>query len=479
MSDIRSNTVDGVKWSAIEKFSVQGIMFLVSLVLARLLTPSDFGLVGMLSIFIAISQTFIDSGFSSALIRKADRTEIDNSTAFYFNIIVGLISYLALYVVAPYIADFYNTPVLKDITRVLGITLFLNSLTVVQVALLTINVDFKTQAKVNFTSAILSGIIGILMAYNGWGVWALVYQQVIRSALCVLFLWIATKWKPLFVFSWVSFKNLFSFGSKILMSGLLHTVYLNVANLVIGKFYTSKDLGFYERGQQFGRVPIDSMVMIFQRVTYPIMSSIQEDEQRLIYVYRKYIKMTSIIIFFVIFLLIALAKPIILVLLTEKWSEAIIFLQLYCFANMFNHITRINLNLLQVKGRSDLFLRLEVIKKSISLLFLILSIPYGVIAICLSQVAYVPFALYLNTYYTNKLFGISLMSQVRDFAKYMIAALAACLPVYLCVLFNLSNLICLLIGPLIAIVLYIFVLLRRDPIYCELCEIAQGYYRKR
>ena len=275
MSDIRSNTVDGVKWSAIEKFSVQGIMFLVSLVLARLLTPSDFGLVGMLSIFIAISQTFIDSGFSSALIRKADRTEIDNSTAFYFNIIVGLISYLALYVVAPYIADFYNTPVLKDITRVLGITLFLNSLTVVQVALLTINVDFKTQAKVNFTSAILSGIIGILMAYNGWGVWALVYQQVIRSALCVLFLWIATKWKPLFVFSWVSFKNLFSFGSKILMSGLLHTVYLNVANLVIGKFYTSKDLGFYERGQQFGRVPIDSMVMIFQRVTYPIMSSIQ------------------------------------------------------------------------------------------------------------------------------------------------------------------------------------------------------------
>lgn len=476
MGNLRQNTIKGVKWSAVERFSVQGIMFLVGLVMARLLTPSDFGVVGMLSIFLAVSQTFIDSGFSYALIRKIDRTEIDCSTAFYFNVVIGLACYAILYISAPYIASFYNTPILTDVTRVLALTIFLNSLTVVQIALLTIKIDFRTQAKVNLCGAFISGVLGIYLAFQGWGIWSLVYQHVCRSTINVLLFWIQTKWRPLWKYSWSSFRDLFSFGSKLLLSGLLHTVYLNATNLVIGKFYTSKDLGYYERGQQFGKIPLETTSNIFQRVTFPILSTIQDDNERLIAAYRNYIKFSSLILFFCIFLLVAMAKPLIIILLTEKWYDSILYLQLYCLANMLNHVTRINLNLLQVKGRSDLYLKLEIIKKSISLTMLVLSAPFGIIAICCSQIAYSWIAVYLNTYYTDKLFGFSLIMQIRDFFKYLLSSFIACLPVYLCVLMSVNNYVCLLAGPIVALCLYSFII-RKDSVFIEIRDIVFGYLK--
>lgn len=478
MGKIKENTIQGVKWSAVERFSVQGIVFLVGLVMARLLTPSDFGVVGMLSVFLAVSQTFIDSGFSNALIRKIDRTELDCSTAFYFNVVIGAICYAILFGGAPFIASFYNMPILKDVTRVLAITLFLNSLTVVQVALLTIKVDFRTQAKVNLCSSLVSGGIGIFLAYTGWGVWALVYQQICRSIINVILFWAAAKWHPMLKYSWASFNNLFSYGSKLLLSGLLHTLYLNVTNLVIGKFYSSKDLGFYDRGQQLGKIPMESTVSIFQRVTFPILATIQKDNEHLISAYRKYIKVSSILIFFCIFLLAALAKPIIILLLTDKWSESIIYLQLYCMAHMLNHITRINLNLLQVKGRSDLYLRLEIIKKTISLTILLIAAPFGIIAICCSQIVYSWIAVYLNTYYTDKLFGLSLWMQIKDFSKYIFAAFLASLPAYFMVLFGLNNLLCLIFGFVMALLLYSLVLLRNDSEFIEIRNLFFDYIRR-
>ena len=479
MSSLKEDTIKGVKWSAIERFSVQGISFLVGLVLARMLTPSDFGVIGMLSIFMSVSQTFIDSGFSNALIRKLDRTQVDCSTAFYFNIVVGIVCFLILYIGAPLIASFYNMPVLVDVTRVLAITLFINSLTVVQVALLTIKIDFETQAKINLIGAITSGIVGISMAYCGYGVWSLVYQQVFRAALSALLFWIMAKWRPMWVFSWASFKDLFSFGSKLLLSGLLHTFYLNFTNLVIGKFYSSNDLGYYERGRQFGIIPTEMSVSIIQRVVFPILSTIQNDDERLISVYRKYIKIISIPIFFMMMLLVVLAKPVIVLLLTDRWYESIIYLQLFCFSQMFNHVTRINLNLLEVKGRSDLYLRLEVVKKTISFCMLLLAAPFGVIAICVSQVLYSQIAIYLNTYYTKKLFGLSYWMQVKDFSKYFITSLLACIPVYILVLLNLNNWVCILIGPIIASLIYFMFLLRNDENYIELKEMAFKAINKR
>ena len=280
MGELKEKTVNGIKWSAIEKFSIQGILFIVGLVMARLLTPEDFGIMGMLTIFLSISQTFVDGGFSNALIRKIDRTEVDCSTVFFFNIVVGLLSFSVLYLCSPLIADFYNTPQLVDVTRVLALTLFLNSLIVVQVALFTIRIDFKTQAKINLIGVALSGGVGIYMAYTGYGVWSLVYQTVLRSAVNVFMYWFFAKWKPLCVFSISSFRALFSYGSKILASGLLHTFYQNMANMVIGKFYTVKDLGYYERGQQLGKLPEEATVSVFQRVAFPLLATLQNDEKR-------------------------------------------------------------------------------------------------------------------------------------------------------------------------------------------------------
>lgn len=473
MSEIRKLAIKGVYWSVIERFSVQGVMFLTGIVMARLLTPSDFGVIGMLSIFISISQTFIDSGFSNALIRKNDRKDIDFSTAFYFNVVIGAVCYFVLYLLAPFIADFYNMSILKDVTRVLAVTLFFNSFTIVQVALLTIKIDFRTQAKINLTGAVISGALGITLAYTGWGVWALVYQTICRSALIVILYWILVRWTPGLQFSWISFNNLFSFGSKLLLSGLLHTFYLNITNLVIGKFYSSKDLGYFERGNQFGKIPIETSIAILQRVTFPILATIQDDEKKLIQSYRKYIKLSSVPIFFLLFLLIALAKPIVIILLTDRWAESIIYLQLYCLAQVYTHITRINLNLLQVKGRSDLFLKLEIIKKSISLTLLAISVPFGIIAICISQIIYAQIALYINTYYTGKLFGLSCFVQISDFAKYFVAAILSCLPVFMMTLFDFNLYICIVAGPLLSLFIYC-IILYNDEVFSELRLIVMN-----
>lgn len=471
MGDIRNQTIYGLKWSALERISVQGIQFLIGVILARLLPPSDFGVIAMLTIFLAISQTIIDGGFSNALIRKVDRSEADYSTVFIFNIIIGVLLCLIVVWAAPYIAAFYEMPQLSSVMKVLALTLLFNSFSVVFYAILTINIDFRSIAIANFVSAIISGVIGIVMAYQGWGVWSLVFQSVSRSVINALLVAVLAKWRPKFFFSRVSFVEMFSYGSKILISSLINTVYANLTPMIIGKFYTSKDLGYYDRGRQFGVLPINYIVQTYERVTFPIMSQLQNDDTRLIDAYRKYIKSASLIMFIVVMLIIALAKPIILLILSAKWVEAIIYLQLFCVAEMFNHVTRLNLVLLQVKGRSDLFLRLEVIKKAISLSMLLCAAPFGIIPICISQILYSQIAMYINTYYTRKLFGLSYIMQVKDFSKYLIFAFVACVPAYLMVVFDVPSLISIIVGSVVALALYTKVLLWNDSIFKEMRSV--------
>lgn len=471
MGEIKQQTLSGIKWSALGRFSTQGIGFVIGLILARLLSPADYGTVGMVGIFLAIAQSFIDSGFSSALIRKNDRTEIDYSTAFYFNIAVGIVSYGVLFFLAPFIADFFETPILKDVVRVVSINLFLNSLTIVQTAKLTVALDFKSQAKVSLVTTIISGAMGIAFAYNGYGVWALVYQGLVSSLLRMILLWIVTKWKPSLVFSRESFNKLFSFGGKILTAGLLHTIYTHFITLVIGKFYTPKDLGFYSRGESMASLPSMNITGILQSVTYPILSKLQDDDERLIAVYRKYIAMSSMIIFFGMSLLVALAKPVILFLLTEKWAEAIIYLQVFCFALMFDHLCQLNLNILYVKGRSDLVLRLEIIKKTISISMIICAIPFGVLAICIARALYSQIAVYINTYYTGKLFGLGYVAQVKDFGGYFIGSLVVVAPVYLLTFSPLPHIVVLIVGTLIATGLF-WLFFKKDKYFKEVLEIV-------
>lgn len=477
MGELKDKAISGVKWNAIGRFSTQGVNFVIGLVLARLLSPSDYGIVGMVGIFFAIAQTFIDSGFGSALIRKNDCNDADYSTAFYFNIVVAIVCCICLSLLSPYIANFFNTPILKDIVRVMSLNMFIGSFAIIHNTKLTHSIDFKSQAKVGLVTAIISGSIGILMAYKGLGVWSLVYQNLIATIVRVILLFIYTSWIPQWRFSKESFKYLFGFGSKILMSSLLHTIYSNMTTLIIGKAYTAKDLGFYTRGQTLASFPSTNISGVLQSVTYPVLSKIQDDDKYLIESYRKLISMTSMVIFFGMFLLAALAKPLIQTLLTDKWLDAVIYLQIFCFGYMFDHINSMNLNILYVKGFSNLVLRLEIIKKAISISMIVAAIPLGPLAICFATVLYTHLAVIINTYYTGKLFKLGYIKQVKDFSKYLVCSMIATFPAFLITYSHIGNVTKLAIGASIACLLY-FMLLRKDHYLVELLTIIKVPLKK-
>ena len=477
MGELKDKAISGVKWNAIGRFSTQGVNFIIGLILARLLSPSDYGVVGMVGIFFAIAQTFIDSGFGSALIRKNDCTDTDYSTAFYFNVIVGLVCCILLWIASPFIADFFNTPILKDLVKVMSLNMFIGSFAIVHSTKLTHSVDFKSQSIVNLLTAVLSGTMGIFMAYKGFGVWCLVFQQLIATVLRVVLLVAITKWFPKLLFSKSSFKYLFNFGSKILTASILHTIYANMTTLIIGKFYSAKDLGYYSRGESLATYPSTNITGILQSVTYPVLSKIQDDDEHLIQSYRKLISMTSLVIFFGMFLLAALAKPLIVTLLTDKWLDAVIYLQIFCFAYMFDHICALNLNILYVKGYSNLVLKLEVIKKTISISMILAAVPFGVMAICIARALYTQIAVVINTYYTGKLFDMGYLKQVKDFSKYLVLSVLAVIPAFLLTYLSISGILQLLLGGTVAVILYIL-FLYKDVYFTELIQIIKNALKR-
>ena len=427
---LRHKTVNGVLWSSVERFSVQGVQFLVMVVMARLLTPKDYGLVGMLAIFIAVAQSLVDSGFSQALIRKQERTEVDSSTVFYFNIAVGFLLYGLFYVSAPWVARFYDSPELVDLMRVVCLSVVFNSFAVVQRALLTVRIDFKTQAKASLTAAVVSGIVGIGMAYTGFGYWSIAAQQLVNLGLNTLMLWLLARWRPRWTYSWASFRELFAFGSKLMASGLLDVVYRNMYLLVIGKVFTASSLGHYTRAHQFAEFPSSNLTGIMQRVTYPVLCQIQDDDARLASIYRRFLRVSAFIVFPLLTGLSAVAEPFILLLLKEQWLFAATLLQIICFAMMWYPIHAINLNLLQVKGRSDLFLKLEVIKKLLAVAVLCLTIPMGLVAMCVGQIFSSLAALVINTRYTGLLIQVGFLRQMRDLLPTLLLSLTMWVLVY-------------------------------------------------
>ncbi len=411
---LKQKAAKGILWSTVERFSVQGVQFVIMIVMARLLTPYDYGIIGMLAIFIAVAQSLIDSGFSQALIRKQDRTDVDNNTVFYFNIVVSALLYLILYVSAPFVADFYDTPQLCTVMRVVCLGIVFNSFAVVQRALLTIRIDFKTQAKAALTAAAISGIVGIVMAWHGLGVWSLVVQQLLNLGVNTGLLWLLSKWRPRLVYSWLSFHELFAFGSKLLASGLLDTVYRNIYPIVIGKLFSASSLGHYTRAHQFSEFPSSNVTGIIQRVTYPVLCEIQNDDVRLANIYRKFLKLSAFVIFPLMAGLAAVAEPFVNIMLGSQWGFCGQLLQVICFSMMWYPVHSINLNLLQVKGRSDLFLRLEVIKKILGVAVLCVTAPFGLMVMCYGQIFSSLVSLVINTYYTGKLINVGFVRQMRD-----------------------------------------------------------------
>ena len=429
-NSLKQKAAKGVFWSTVERFSVQGVQFLIMIVMARLLTPHDYGIIGMLAIFLAVSQSLIDSGFSQALIRKQGRTEIDNNTVFYFNIVVSAFLYVILYISAPFVADFYGTPLLCSVMRVVCLGIIFNSLAVVQRALLTIKIDFKTQAKAALTAAIASGVIGIAMAYHGFGVWSLVTQQLLNLGINTGLLWLLSKWRPRLVYSWQSFHELFAFGSKLLASGLLDTIYRNIYSIVIGKLFSASSLGHYTRAHQFSEFPSSNLTGIIQRVTYPVLCEIQDDNERLSNIYRRFLKLSAFVIFPLMVGLSSVAQPFVDIILGRQWNFCGQLLQIICFSMMWYPIHSINLNLLQVKGRSDLFLRLEIIKKILGVSVLCVTAPFGLVVMCYGQIFNSLVALAINTYYTGKLINVGFFRQMRDLCP----TLALCLAMFALIL---------------------------------------------
>ena len=470
---IKEQSLSGFKWNAFGLFITNGVNFVLGLLIARMLMPEDYGVIGMLAIFIAIAQSFVDSGFSNALIRMTDRTEFDCSTAFYFNIAIGVLSYGILFVAAPYIAAFYKMPILTDVVRVLSLTIFINSLGIVPRALRSIAIDFKSQAYASISSAIVSGIIGLYMAYHGYGVWALVWQTVVGAVLSVVVIWLLARWTPLWAYSWQSFKVMFSYGSKLLLSGLLHKIYTQASTLVIGKFYSPADLGYYDRGFQIAAMPSLKMSGVLHSVTFPILAKVQDDNERLIRVYREYQAMISMMVFFLMTLLAVVAKPLIIILLTEKWLGAVPYLRVFCLAFMFDTICQLNNNLLYVKGRSDMFLKLEIVKKIIVTPFFLIAIPFGVMAICCVAVVHTAVDIVITTCYIRRLLGV--VGQLfRGIGKFFLLSLLACSPAYFICSASLSPWVSLSISVLLSVSLY-YIFLHRNPHMKEFLQIMKTF----
>lgn len=407
-------TVRGVIWSGVERFSTQFIHFLVTIILARMLTPDDFGLIGMLLVFIAVSQSLIDSGFSLALIRKQNRNDLDNSTVFYFNVVTSLFVYLLLYAIAPWVASFFNEPQLTVLMRVLCVIVIINSFSVIQRALYTATVNFKTQAKATTIAAILSGVVGIACAYKGAGVWALVIQYLANSFLNTVLLWYYSSWRPLLVFSWKSFKELYLFGFNLMVVGVLETIYQNSYQIFIGKFFSTASLGHFTQAKTIANFPSNNLSSVIGRVTYPIMSTIQDDNERLSEVYRRLARIIAFGVFPLMCGLAALSVPTIHALIGSKWHFAAILMVPLSFSFMFYPIHAINMNVLQVKGKSKLYLKSEMIKKIISIAFLVGTIPFGIVVMCYGRIVSSILTLLVNMFYTSRQVEISLYSLIKD-----------------------------------------------------------------
>lgn len=410
-----------ILWSAVERFSVQGIQFLLTLVIARYLTPADYGLVAMLSIFMAVAQTFIDSGFGAALIQKQDRNEVDYSTVFYFNIAISVALYLTLYLVSPWISEFYHEPQLKLLTRVIGLNLIISAFSLIQFTILNVKYDFKTLSKASLTAVCISGILGITMAVRGFGVWTLVCQTLLNNILNVSILWIITKWRPRLVFSIISFNRLFGFGSKLLCSSLLHAIYLNMYSLVVGRFYNATDVGLYNRASSISQYTTTNIMSILNRVYYPLLCERQNKDKEFEELFYKYLRLACFIVVPLSFGMASVSEPLIEVVLSHNWAGAIYPLKILSWSYALYPWLLVCNQPLRAKGRSDLFLRAEIVKKIAAVIILLIAVNFGLIALCYSVMIYNIVDTIIIVSYVKKVMKTSFVLQLKNVASIFIS----------------------------------------------------------
>lgn len=424
---LKDKTVKGTIWSAADAFLGQGVTFIVGIVLARILVPAEYGLIGICTIFTTILTGIVDSGFSNALIRKQDTTNEDYNTMFITNLMISIVLYVLLFMSAPYISQFFERPELIKLIRAMGWILIIQALSLVQTTILTKKIDFKTKTKASFVAALLSGVVGIGMAYNGFGVWALVGQQLSKQLFYTICLWILNKWWPSLKFNSKSFTYMWGFGWKLMVSGLLSNIWNQLYQVVVGKFYSPATLGQYSRSKEYAGIFSSNLTAIIQRVSYPVLAEIQDDKDRMVAGYRRIIKTTMFVTTFILFFMGAVSEPLLYCLIGPQWHEASTYLPLICISMSLYPLHAINLNMLQVQGRSDIFLNLEIVKKLIAVGPLSLGIFVNIYWMLIGSIIVGVLSFFLNSYYTGKSLGYSSWMQVKDIIpSYSISLIIAC-----------------------------------------------------
>ncbi len=442
-------------WSGIERILLQGIQFVLGIILARILSPDEYGTMAILLVFIVLSRVFINSGFSKALIQKIDRDENDKSTVFLFNIAISLVCYFILWVTSNAISEFYEIPELVPLFKVLGISLIINALYAVPRTLFTIDLNFKLITKINLTAVILAGILAIYLAKTGFGVWALVYQVIARSTITCLITWAIVKWKPNWRFSKSSFKQLFDYGSKLLVSSLLATLFTRLNALLIGKFMGASDLGYYSRGSQFSDVLYNTFSPAINGVLLPGLAPLQDQPEVLTKHASTIIKTTTLITLPFFMIITVLAEPIILVLLTDKWAPAIPIMQLFGMARLVTVIGGINMNLLYIVGRTDLVLRQQYVCIAIRVALVVAALPFGVIYVALAELLSSTIHYFINAYFPGKLLGYGGLKQLRDVMRILLCGLIMAVFLGLFLYFFESKLLQIIAGPIVCLGIYI------------------------
>lgn len=478
MNSLRQKSLSGFSWSFVRLFTVQVTGFIVQLILARVLLPEVFGLIAMLQLFIALGQTLMDGGMTSSLIRTKDVDQRDYSTVFFLNLSVSILVYILLFSFSNLIGNFYHQPALSLIVRIYGLSIIIQALVAVQLAIITKEMNFRLQLLLEIPSVLISCLLGIWMAYNGYGVWSLVWMYLLKSTLFTIQVWLFSNWKPSLVFDLGRLKKHFNFGYKLTLSSIINTIYDNIYTIIIGRNFSVSLLGFYDRANTLRLVPIQTLSTALGNVTYPLFSSIQDDDERLKNTYKKVMQQVIFIVAPLMFLAALIAKPLFNVLLTDKWLPSVQYFQLLCIASVLYPLHAYNLNILNVKGRSDLFLKLEIIKKIIVTISIFFIIPYGVIGLIYMQLILNAGMLYINSFYSGVLIKYNTLSQIRDifpaiFSSIVTAILLLTLNTYILDEVILNDIYFIIVDSILYFLIYIGIAsLFKFPAWAEIKQIT-------
>lgn len=452
---IKKSIILGIMWKLMERIGVQGIQFIISIILARLLLPEEYGIIALITIFLNIANIFIQSGFSSAIIQKKEVDEVDCNSVFYFNLSIAIIAYFILYMLSPLIANFYKNPILSSVLRVQAITLIIGGLNAVQNAIIQRKMQFKKLFIVSMVAIIIQGLVGIFMAYKNYKIWSLVISNLVGSIVTTIILWFVTSWRPKLNFSIIRLKSMFKFGSRLLLSSLIDTIYNNLYSLIIGKKYDQEMLAYYNRGQNIPNLLVTNINSSIDGVLFPALSTYQDDKKGMKMLVRRSIVTSSFIVFPIMFGLFAISKPLTIILLTDKWIDSVPFMKLSCIMYAMWPIHTANLQAIKAMGRSDVFFKLEVIKKILGIVIIVITIPFGVYAMMIGCVINSILCTFINAYPNKHLLEYDYLQQIKDILPSLILAIAMSIIISCISIFDLSNFIIMLLQIVLGICVYI------------------------